>query len=129
MQSGVIADFGIERVICASAGNSGQAIAYAGRTAGIPVTVFAATTANDAKIARIQDLGADVVPVGNDFDAAKETARAFATGTPGVRFVEDAADRETVAGAGTIGIELAPEKLDVLLVPLRNGALINGIAT
>ncbi|MGI8483575.1 MAG: threonine ammonia-lyase [Thermomicrobiales bacterium] len=133
MQSlaGDIADSGIERVICASAGNFGQAIAYAGRTAGIPVTVFAATTANEAKIARIREFGAEVVLTGRDFDAAKESARAYAAVASGgrVRFVEDAADLETVVGAGTIGLELAPEKLDLLLVPLGNGALINGIAT
>lgn len=125
------ADSGIERVICASAGNFGQAIAYAGRTAGMPVTVYAATTANTAKIARIREFGAEVVLTGHDFDAAKEAARAYAAATAGVRvhFVEDAADRETVVGAATIGLELAPEKLDLLLVPLGNGALINGIAT
>ena len=124
-----VADSGIERVVCASAGNFGQAIAYAGRTAEIPVTVFAATTANEAKIARIREFGAEVVLTGRDFDAAKEAARAHAAATSGVRFVEDAADLETVVGAGTIGLELAPEKLYLLLVPLGNGALINGIAT
>lgn len=125
----VAADSGIERVICASAGNFGQAIAYAGRTAGMPVTVFAATTANTAKILQIREFGAEVVLTGHDFDAAKEAARAYAEATAGVRFVEDAADLETVVGAGTIGLELAPEKLDLLLVPLGNGALVNGIAT
>jgi threonine dehydratase len=126
-----------ERVVGASAGNFGQAIAYAGRSRGIPVTIFAAETANAAKIARIRDLGAEVVLTGHDFDAAKEAARIYATSTPGVRFVEDAADIETVIGAGTIGMELAPASpdarldalLDALLVPLGNGALINGIGT
>lgn len=118
-----------ERVVGASAGNFGQAIAYAGRARGVPVTIFAAETANAAKIARIRDLGAEVVLTGRDFDAAKEAARAYAVSAPEVRFVEDAADIETVIGAGTIGMELAAGSLDALLVPLGNGALINGIAT
>ncbi|MGC4106224.1 MAG: pyridoxal-phosphate dependent enzyme [Thermomicrobiales bacterium] len=120
------------RVVGASAGNFGQAIAWAGRERGIPVTIYAATAANARKLARIRALGAEVVQEGHDFDAAKEAARAFAASAPGMRFVEDAADTETVIGAGTIGLELAslPEarRPDVLLVPLGNGALINGIA-
>lgn len=120
-------------VVGASAGNFGQAIAWAGRERGIPVTIFAATTANARKLARMRALGATVVQDGADFDAAKDAARAFATATPGTRFVEDAADVETVIGAGTIGLELAAlpasRRPDVLLVPLGNGALINGIAT
>ncbi|HWK80255.1 MAG TPA: pyridoxal-phosphate dependent enzyme [Thermomicrobiales bacterium] len=121
------------RVVGASAGNFGQAIAWAGRERGIPVTIFAATTANARKLARIRALGAEVVQEGHDFDAAKEAARTFAASSAGVRFVEDAADLETVIGAGTIGLELASlpasRRPDVLLVPLGNGALINGIAT
>lgn len=120
-------------VVGASAGNFGQAIAWAGRERGIPVTIFAATTANARKLARMRALGATVVQEGRDFDAAKEAARAFAGRTSGSRFVEDAADLETVVGAGTIGLELASlpasRRPDVLLVPLGNGALINGIAT
>ncbi|MGB3329235.1 MAG: pyridoxal-phosphate dependent enzyme, partial [Thermomicrobiales bacterium] len=49
------------RVVAASAGNFGQAIAWAGRERGIPVTIFAATTANPRKLARMRALGADVV--------------------------------------------------------------------
>jgi threonine dehydratase len=119
-------------VVGASAGNFGQAIAWAGRERGIPVTIYAAATANSRKLARIRALGAEVVQVGHDFDAAKEAARAFAASAAGVRFVEDAADLETVYGAGTIGLELAalPEsrRPDALYIPLGNGALINGIA-
>ena len=121
------------RIVGASAGNFGQAIAWAGRERGIPVTIYAATTANARKLARIRSLGAKVVQEGHDFDAAKEAARAFAASDPDVRFVEDAADLETVVGAGTIGLELATlpasRRPEVLLVPLGNGALINGIAT
>ena len=46
--------------VCASAGNFGQGLAYAGRAQGLPVTVFAALGANPRKLARMRALGADV---------------------------------------------------------------------
>ena len=117
-------------LMCASAGNFGQAMAYACRRRGVPLTVYAATNGNPLKIARMRSLGAEVVLAGEDFDAAKGIARAEAA-QRGVRFVEDSRDPEPTEGAGTIGLEwLAfPERLDALLVPLGNGALLAGIAT
>jgi threonine dehydratase len=121
---------GRERLVCASAGNFGQALAYACRKNDIPLTVYAARTANPFKVERMRALGAEVVLYGEDFDAAKEQARAVAR-ERGIRFVEDSLDVETVEGAGTIGLELLryPAPIDVLLVPLGNGALFNGVAT
>jgi len=115
-------------LVCASAGNFGQGMAFAARKRGLVLTVFAATTANPLKIARMRDLGADVRLVGADFDAAKLAARAFAAET-GARFVEDGRDVATAEGAGTIGMELLrrPEPFDTLLVPLGNGALLAGV--
>ena len=118
-----------ERIMCASAGNFGQAMAYACRKRGIPITILAATTANVYKIERMHALGADVILFGDDFDAAKIEARRRAE-VEGFRFVEDSADIETLEGAGTIALELLqfPIKPDVVLVALGNGALFNAIA-
>ena len=115
-------------IICASAGNFGQAMAYAARTYGVTITVVAALNANLFKIERMKALGAEVILHGSDFDSAKEYARQLAVRN-NQRFVEDSADVETAIGAGTIALELMnyPEQLDVLLVPVGNGALINGI--
>lgn len=117
-------------LMCASAGNFGQAMAYACRARGVPLTVYAAEAANPLKIGRMRAMGATVVLAGEDFDAAKGLARQEAERL-GVRFVEDSRDPEPTEGAGTIGLEwLAfPERLDALLVPLGNGALLAGIAT
>ena len=117
-------------LICASAGNFGQAMAYACRARGVPLTVYAAEQANPLKIARMRAMGARVVLAGEDFDAAKALAREAAA-REGARFVEDGRDPEPTEGAGTIALEwLAfPERLDALLVPLGNGALLAGIAT
>ncbi len=117
---------GCAPVICASAGNFGQGMAYAARTHGVDLTVFAAVSANPFKLARMAALGATVERVGDDFDAAKVAARDEAE-RRGVLFVEDSRDLEPTIGAGTIGAELASESLDAVLVPLGNGALLAGI--
>lgn len=127
-------------LVCASAGNFGQGLAWAGVRRGLPVTVFAATTANALKVARMRALGATVILEGRDFDAAKDAARAHVegverTGTGGAIFVEDGREPAIAEGAGTIALELLRDAAarglpapDVLLVPLGNGALLAGVA-
>lgn len=116
-------------LVCASAGNFGQAMAYACRKRDVRLIVYAATTANPFKIERMRALGAEVIQQGEDFDGAKELARKAAKAM-GFDMVEDALAIETVEGAGTIGLELAKEKdVDMLLIAMGNGALFNGIAT
>ncbi len=115
-------------LLCASAGNFGQGLAWAARTAGVKCTVFAATTANPLKVARMRALGATVHLAGDDFDAAKDAARDWG-GAHGVAFVEDGREPAIATGAGTIALELhgqAPA-LDAVLVPLGNGALLAGV--
>lgn len=115
-------------VVCASAGNFGQGMAYAAREHGVEVTVFASRNANALKLERMRALGADLRLEGEDFDAAKIAARAFAQ-QRSARFVEDSRDPEPTIGAGTIGFELlgAHPSLDAVVVPLGNGALLAGI--
>lgn len=117
-------------LVAASAGNFGQALAWSCRARGIPLTVFAAEKANPLKVSRMRDLGATVRLEGADFDDAKARARAHARDRQ-QHFVEDGRDPAITEGAGTIAIELLrwPEPLDAVLVPLGNGALVNGIGT
>jgi len=117
-------------IICASAGNFGQAMAYACVRRNIPVTVYASGNASPIKLERMRELGAEVVLHGEDFDAAKIEARRVAA-TSEARFVEDSLDVETVEGAGTMGLELMEDSagFDAVLIPLGNGAMFNGIAT
>jgi threonine dehydratase len=116
-------------LLCASAGNFGQAMAYACRKAKKKLIVYASTKANPLKIDRMKGLGAEVILFGDDFDAAKAEAKRVAT-VKKIRFVEDAVDLETLTGAATIGVELLclKEQIDFVLVPLGNGALLNGVA-
>lgn len=116
-------------LLCASAGNFGQAMAYACRAAGVPLTVYASITANPLKLVRMRAMGAAVVLHGADFDTAKAEARRVAA-AQGVRFVEDSRDPEPTEGAGTIGLELvAADPFDAVIVPLGNGAMLAGMAT
>ena len=117
------------RIVGASAGNWGQALAYACRSQSLPLTLFAAITANPQKVARMKALGAEMILTGHDFDAAKIAAEAHAKETGGL-WVADGLDAEAAEGAGTIAIELLASNTvpDVLVVPLGNGALLTGIA-
>ncbi len=116
-------------VCAASAGNFGQALAWAARAAGEECTVFASVNASPLKLARMRALGATVIQDGDDFDAAKDAARAFAK-SRSIEFVEDGQALAITEGAGTIAVELANAvTLDTLLVPLGNGALLAGVAT
>ena len=122
-------------MVVASAGNFGQGVAYAGRAMGIPVIVFAATTAVQSKVAAMRRLGADVRSVGEDFDAARLAAADLAADS-GWHLLVDGDDPWISIGAGTIALELTDAvasgdlpALDRFYVPVGNGALIAGVGT
>ena len=118
------------KVVCASAGNFGQAVAYAGRRRGMAVEVFVPTDVNPNKVARMKALGATVSIIGADFDAAKQHARRMAAEDKRCVFVEDGEDPSISEGAGTIGIELLlAGSIDTIVLPVGDGALITGVAT
>ena len=113
-------------LVCATAGNWGQAMAYVCRARGWPLVVYCAATANAFKVERMRAMGAQVRLHSDDFDAAKEEARRFCAAT-GAVFVEDGRETSIAEGAGTIARELlAQYQFDTLLLPLGNGALLNG---
>jgi threonine dehydratase len=116
------------KLVCASAGNFGQAMAYACRKRGMSLTIFASLNANPLKLERMRALGANLILEGQDFDAAKLAAIRYADQS-GLRMVMDGLEPRISEGAGTIGLELAGYALplDVLLVPLGNGALATGV--
>ncbi|HEV2258171.1 MAG TPA: pyridoxal-phosphate dependent enzyme [Streptosporangiaceae bacterium] len=123
-----IADHGSRAVVCASAGNLGQALAWSGRRRGLEVTVVASRLAAAAKLDRIRALDARLELVDGDFDVARERAAAVAR-YDGIRLVEDSLDIETCEGAATIGLELtaAVPAFDAILIALGGGALATGV--
>ena len=119
---------GASRVVCASAGNLGQALAYSGRQRGLEVTVVAARTANPQKLDRIAALGADLRLDSADIEDARVVARTIADAER-TYLVEDSLDLATCEGAATIGLELVRDdpQLDVVVVALGGGALASGV--
>ncbi len=107
------------RIVCASAGNFGQGMAYACRKRNKPITVFAARSANPLKVERMKALGAHVELIGDDFDQAKDAAKLHAQEN-GQLYIEDGKLAPIAEGAGTIAIELTDdtEHLDAIFVPL-----------
>ncbi len=123
-----LADRGSRAVVCASAGNLGQALAWSGRGRGLDVTVVASRFATAAKLERIRALGARLELVDGDHELARERAAAIAR-YDGIRLLEDSLDLETCEGAATIGLELvdAAPSFDTVLVALGGGALATGV--
>ncbi|RZD88885.1 threonine ammonia-lyase [Streptomyces albidoflavus] len=124
----LLADAGRRAVVCASAGNLGQALAWSGRTRGVDVTVVASRGATTAKLDRIRALGATLELVDGDHESARERAASLARNT-GIRLLEDSLDLETCEGAGTIGWELVNSCLpfDTVVLALGGGALATGV--
>jgi threonine dehydratase len=116
-------------VITASAGNHGQALAYAARARGLRCEVFMPETAPIAKVEAARALGANVQLVGSALEesllAAYERADA-----EGLAFVHPFDDPDIVAGQGSVGLELLEQVPDLaaVLVPVGGGGLASGIA-
>ncbi|MEV8396368.1 threonine ammonia-lyase [Streptomyces niveus] len=119
---------GAREVVCASAGNLGQALAWSGRGRGLGVRVVASRFATRAKLDRIRALGATLELVDGDHELARERAADIAR-YDGIRLVEDSLDIETCEGAATIGLELADAaaSFDAVLIALGGGALATGV--
>ncbi|MEV8289527.1 threonine ammonia-lyase [Streptomyces niveus] len=119
---------GAREVVCASAGNLGQALAWSGRGRGLGVRVVASRFATRAKLDRIRALGAALELVDGDHELARERAAEIAR-YDGIRLVEDSLDIETCEGAATIGLELADAapSFDAVLIALGGGALATGV--
>jgi threonine dehydratase len=124
----LVCEDGPRSVICASAGNLGQALAYSARRRGVVCRVVASATANSLKLARMQALGAAVLLVDGDIEVARATARDLAA-HDGAFLVEDSENVDTCEGAGTIGLELleSPDRFDVVLIAVGGGAMATGV--
>ena len=116
-------------VVAASAGNHGQAVAWAAREAGIEATIFMPAETPMAKIEPTRNYGARAELVGATFEDALSAALAHVEET-GATFVHPFEDPEVIAGQGTIGLELAEQLPDVatVVIPIGGGGLSSGIA-
>ena len=121
----------VKKVITASTGIHGSAMAYACQKFDLPITVVVPEGADESKVALIRKFDADLQFLGRDLDEAKNQILEW-TLPKGHLFIEDGAVPEIVVGTATIGYEIAQqsdEDLDVVIVPVGNGSLISGIGT
>ncbi len=116
-------------VLCASAGNHAQGVAFHARRLGIQATIVMPLATPLVKIGATRELGANVVLHGANYDEAfAEAERLYCEA--GGTFVHGFDDLDVMAGQGTIGLELLEQvpQLDAVLVPVGGGGLISGIA-
>lgn len=116
-------------VVCGSAGNHAQALAFAARARGVPCEVFMPEGAPIAKLEAAAELGARVVLGGASVDDCLVAARARADES-GMAFVHPFDDPDVVAGQGTLGLELLADlpALSTVVVPVGGGGLASGVA-
>jgi len=115
-------------VVTASSGNHGQAVALAGREAGVPVTVYASSAASQAKLTAIRAYGAELRLVeGGGLEA--ELAASSEAAATGRVFVSPYNDLDVIAGQGTIGLEIAEDApdLDAVFLSVGGGGLASGV--
>jgi threonine dehydratase len=115
-------------VVAASAGNHGQAVAWAAREAGIEATIFMPAETPMAKVDATRNYGARAELTGEAFEEALAAAIAYVEET-GATFVHPYEDLDVIAGQGTIGLELAEQLPDAetVVVPIGGGGLAAGI--
>jgi threonine dehydratase len=116
-------------IITASAGNHGQAVAFAAQTLNYPARIVVPITTPKIKIEGIRKYGADLVLFGDTYDEAELKAKELAR-RDGCAFVSPYNDELIIAGHGTVGLEIleALPKVDTVMVPLGGGGLISGIS-
>ena len=117
-------------VVAASAGNHGQAVAWAARELGAPATIYVPLDAPMAKVEACRNYGAKTVMTGAYFEDALTAAQQHVEETGGT-FIHPYEDQLVIAGQGTIGLELAEQVPDMgtVLIPIGGGGLSVGIAT
>ncbi|KAF1721507.1 threonine dehydratase [Pseudoxanthomonas wuyuanensis] len=114
-------------VICASAGNHAQGLAWSAYRLGVQAITVMPHGAPETKIAGVAHWGATVRQHGNSYDEAFLFARELAEQN-GYRFLSAFDDPDVIAGQGTVGIEIAPYAPDVVIVPIGGGGLASGVA-
>jgi len=116
-------------VVAASAGNHGQAVAWAARELGVHATVFMPQDAPMAKVEPTKGYGAEEVLVGAGFEEALAEAMHRVEET-GATFIHAFEDERVIAGQGTIGLELDEQLPDVetVLIPVGGGGLAAGVS-
>ena len=124
-------------VVCASAGNHAQGVAYTCQEMKIPGVIFMPTPTPNQKISQVQFFGGDHIEVrliGDTFDEAAAAAKEYAAAQQ-LPFIDPFNHPDIIAGQGTLAIEMMQDaakqqlEIDYVLAAVGGGGLISGIAT
>ena len=116
-------------VIAASAGNHAQGVAFSARHFKIRCVIVMPEATPLLKVQNTQDMGAEVILAGENYDEAYKHALKLAK-SQNLNFIHPFSDDDIIAGQGTIALEMIDEQsLDFVIVPVGGGGLISGIAS
>ncbi|BCA85505.1 L-threonine dehydratase [Enterococcus saigonensis] len=127
----------INGVVCASAGNHAQGVAYTSREMDIFAIIFMPTTTPKQKIAQVEFFGGNKVSIkliGDTFDASAKAAKEFAAKHT-MTFIDPFDESNIIAGQGTLALEMMLDakkkgfEPDYILAAIGGGGLISGIAS
>lgn len=121
-------------VVCASAGNHAQGVAYSCRMLEVNATIFMPAPTPKQKVDQVKFFGknwVDVVLIGDTFDDAYHLAQEYCQKQKAV-FIHPFDDEQVIEGQGTVGLEIladASEPIDYLFLPVGGGGLSAGVST
>ncbi len=115
-------------VVAASGGNHGAAVAFAAQKLGVPAKIFVPQISSPAKVERIRSYGADLVVGGAAYAEALAASETWAAESGALR-VHAYDQRETLLGAGTIGLEIEDQVAgaDTVIAAVGGGGLLGGV--
>ncbi|WP_300559781.1 threonine ammonia-lyase IlvA [Companilactobacillus sp.] len=124
-------------VVCASAGNHAQGVAWTSKKMDIPATIFMPTTTPQQKVDQVKFFGGDNVTIeltGDTFDEANAAANQFCIDNQQT-FIAPFDNLNTMAGQGTLAVEVFDDakdkdlQVDYLFAAIGGGGLISGVST
>jgi len=121
-------------IVCASAGNHAQGVAYSCRALGVHGKIYMPSTTPRQKVSQVQFFGrefVDIILVGDTFDDSYEQARICAKQEQRT-FIHPFDDEAVIAGQGTVGVEIlndCEEPIDYVFASIGGGGLISGVGT
>ncbi|HDR4571593.1 threonine ammonia-lyase IlvA [Bacillus cytotoxicus] len=121
-------------VVCASAGNHAQGVAYTCNLLEIPANIFMPTTTPKQKVSQVKFFGgdvADIMLVGDTFDSSFQEAQRYCEEN-GMTFVHPFDDPHVIAGQGTVAVEIlhdTEKTIDYVFTAIGGGGLASGIGT
>ena len=121
-------------VVCASAGNHAQGVAYSCARKKVKGMIFMPTPTPKQKIAQVKMFGGDyveVILVGDTFDDASQQARDYCKANA-MLFVHPFDDEKVIEGQATIGLEILAQSkvgIDYLFLPVGGGGVASGVSS